>query len=163
MLSGSRLRVGRPFKTAEGVSYSQLWATQLSDEQKTELGITYEADPTPVDSTYYYDNGNPRDVANLKTAFIEDQKKIANNALQVTDWYVTRKAELGTAIPDNVVTYRAAVRTACTARETEINAAADTAALESLVKTPAKILDSDGETIIDNPATHLTQFPDPLS
>ena len=41
MLDGRRLRVGRPFKTTDGVSYSQLWATQLTAEEKTAIGITY--------------------------------------------------------------------------------------------------------------------------
>ena len=53
MLDGRQLRVGRPFKTSDGVSYSQLWSTQLTAEEKTAIGITYEADPAPFDSLYY--------------------------------------------------------------------------------------------------------------
>ena len=64
MLDGRRLRVGRPFKTADGVSYSQLWAEQLTAEEKTALGITYEADPAPFDSKYYFSAGNPRQLDN---------------------------------------------------------------------------------------------------
>ena len=53
MLDGRQLRVGRPFKTATA-SYSQLWATQLSDEEKTAIGITYEAGPEPFDSKFNF-------------------------------------------------------------------------------------------------------------
>ena len=76
--------------------------------------------------------------------------------LTSTDWYVTRKSEKDTAIPENVSTYRDAVRAACVAREGEINGAADMAALETLMKAPATI---DGET---NSAA-LTQWPEPLT
>ena len=62
MLDGRQLRVDRPFKTATA-SYSQLWVTALSDEEKTAIGITWEADPAPFDSKYYYSAGNPRPVA----------------------------------------------------------------------------------------------------
>lgn len=156
MLDGRRLRVGRPFKTTDGVSYSQLWATQLTAEEKTAIGITYEADPEPFDSTYYFSADNPRDVAELKTYFTQQQKDTAAAMLSETDWYVTRKSETDTAIPEAVTTYRAAVRTACAAREAEIAAVDTTAALETLIKAPATI---DGEA---NSAA-LTQWPEALS
>ena len=151
MLDGRRLRVGRPFKTTDGVSYSQLWATQLTAEEKTALGITYEADPAPFDSQYYFSAGNPRDVAELKTYFTKQQKNTAASLLSNTDWYVIRKSETDTAIPSAVTTYRAAVRTACAARETEIAAVATTEALETLMKT------APGES------GALTQWPEALS
>jgi len=167
MLDGRQLRVGRPFKTAEGVSYSQLWAKQLSDEQKTAIGITYEADPAPFDTFYYVSAGNPRQLDNstdsngrtingLRPGILQQQKNIAASMLAQTDWYVTRKSETDTAIPSNVTTYRAAVRTACAAREAEIAAVTTTEALETLMKAPATI---DGEA---NSAA-LTQWPTPLS
>jgi len=145
MLDGRRLRVGRPFKTATA-SYSQLWATQLSADEKTALGITYEADPEPFDSKYYWSAGNPRQLDNstdsegvvtngVRPGIVQEQKAIAASLLAQTDWYVTRKSETDTAIPSNVTTYRAAVRTACAARETEIAAVETTAALETLMKT----------------------------
>ena len=68
------------------------------------------------------------------------------NLLAETDWYVTRKSETDTAIPSNVTTYRAAVRTACGAREAEIAAVSTTEALETLMKT------APGESgALDNP------------
>ena len=157
MLDGRRLRVGRPFKTTDGVSYSQLWATQLTEEEKTAIGITYEADAAPFDSTYYFSADNPRDVAELKTYFTQQQKDTAAAMLAQTDWYVTRKSETDTAIPEAVTTYRAAVRTACDAREAEIAAVDTTAALETLMKAPATLENGDANSAA------LTQWPEALS
>ena len=169
MLDGRRLRVGRPFKTADGVSYSQLWAEQLTAEEKTALGITFEADPAPFDGKYYYSAGNPRQLDNgtddngnptygIRPGILQDQKNIAASLLAKTDWYVTRKSETDTAIPSNVTTYRAAVRTVCGTREAEIAAVSTTAELEALMKAPDKITNDAGE-VVDNPAAHLTPWP----
>ena len=163
MLDGRQLRVGRPFKTATA-SYSQLWVTALSDDEKTAIGIKWEADPTPFDSKYYISAGNPRPLDNgtdskgtaftgIRPVIIQQQKDIAAAMLAGTDWYVTRKSETDTAIPEAVTTYRAAVRTACAAREAEIAAVKTTEALETLMKAPATI---DGKAN----AAALTQWPE---
>lgn len=68
----------------------------------------------------------------LKSRLIEDVKKRANGILSKTDWYVTRKSEKSTAIPNNISTHRDAVRTKQAEMETAITNAADTAALETL-------------------------------
>ena len=170
MLDGRRLRVGRPFKTTDGVSYSQLWAKQLSADEKTALGITYVADPEPFDSKYYYSAGNPRQLDNgtdddgnttygIRPGIVQQQKDTAASLLAQTDWYVVRKSETDVAIPTNVATYRAAVRTVCGTRETEIAAVSTTAALEALMKAPDKITNDAGE-VVDNPAAHLTPWPE---
>jgi hypothetical protein len=99
-------------------------------------------------------------VADLKTNFAANQKTVAGQMLSNTDWYVVRKSETDVAIPSNVATYRAAVRTVCNTRETEIAAVSTTAALEALMKAPDKVLDTDGKTLIDNPAAHLTPWPE---
>ena len=169
MLDGRRLRVGRPFNTATA-SYSQLWATALSEEEKTAIGITYVADPEPFDSKYYWSAGNPRQLDNgtddegnptygIRPGIVQQQKDTAASLLAQTDWYVTRKSETDTAIPSNVSTYRTAVRTVCGTREAEIAAVSTTAALEALMKAPDKITNDAGE-VVDNPAAHLTPWPE---
>jgi hypothetical protein len=47
----------------------------------------------------------------------------AHGLLSPTDWYASRKAEAGTAIPSAVATYRAAVRTKAADMHTKIDAA----------------------------------------
>ena len=68
----------------------------------------------------------------LKTILIRQVKQQAENILNETDWYVTRKAEKSTAIPSSITTHRDAVRTKQASMETAITNAADTAALEAL-------------------------------
>ena len=170
MLDGRRLRVGRSFKTSDGATWTNQWATVLSDEEKTAAGITWEDDPAPFDSTYYFSAGNPRPLddgtdsdgvkfSGVRPGIVQQQKNIAASMLSQTDWYVTRKSETDTAIPANVTTYRAAVRTVCGTREAEIAAVSTTEALEALMKAPDKIRNDAGE-VVDNPAAHLTPWPE---
>ena len=62
----------------------------------------------------------------VKTAQVKDT---ANKLLAPTDWYVIRKYEANTAIPDTVSTFRSGVKTECDRLETAIAAAADVPAL----------------------------------
>ena len=68
----------------------------------------------------------------LKTNEKNQIKAQAAGLLQSTDWYVVRNAESSTAIPANVSTYRAAVRTKSNEMETAIDGAASAEALEAL-------------------------------
>lgn len=171
VLDGRKLRHGRAFTDSNGIQYPGNWLRLTSDEEKAAVGITWEADPAPFDSRYYYAAGSPRPVADstdedgnvskgLKTVFAADQAKIAKEILSPTDWYAVRKAETSRAIPAEIKTYRAAVRTACDARQAEIAAVSTTEELEALMKAPAQVLDTDGETLIDNPDAHLSSWPE---
>ena len=71
-------------------------------------------------------------VEGLKTRLIRDVKTQAQNILNDTDWYITRKAEKDTAIPSAISTHRDAVRTKQAEMETAITHASDTPALETL-------------------------------
>ena len=68
----------------------------------------------------------------LKYNLIQTIKKQAAGILQDTDWYITRKADAGTAVPSSITTHRAAVRTKAAEMETAITNASDTPALETL-------------------------------
>ena len=68
----------------------------------------------------------------LKYNLIKTVKAQAAEELQNTDWYITRKADAGTAVPSSITTHRAAVRTKAAEMETAITNASDTPALETL-------------------------------
>ena len=68
----------------------------------------------------------------LKTNEKNQIKVQAASHLQSSDWYVVRLAESETAIPANVSTYRAAIRTKSNEMETAIDGAASVEALEAL-------------------------------
>ena len=71
-------------------------------------------------------------VEGLKTKLIRDVKGEAAVELSKTDWYITRKADAGTAVPSSITTHRAAVRTKAAEMETSITNASNTPALETL-------------------------------
>ena len=70
------------------------------------------------------------DVATLKADMTSSVQSQAASILAQSDWYAIREAEGGTAIPADWKTYRAAVRTTSNAKETEIAALADVAAVK---------------------------------
>ena len=161
LLNGQRLRVGRPFTHPDGRQFGGNW-NLYTDSEKAGLGLIWKPDPEPFDPRFYTAPGTPKDVGEVKAYFTAEQKELAGNMLKFTDWYVIRKSETDTAIPSNVATYRAAVRTVCAAREAEIAAVTTTEELEVLMNASAQIRDTDGETFITNPAA-LTQWPEALS
>ena len=68
----------------------------------------------------------------LKSNHVARIKSQAAGALQSTDWYVIRNAESGAAIPTNISTYRAAVRTKSNDMEALINAVSSVEQLAAL-------------------------------
>ena len=186
LLNGQPLGVGRQFKDAEGRQYPANWLQLSTVADRARAGITEVADPERYDQRFYWGVGSPKALADvnqvdessnpvldadgnqvvikgLKSAWLAKQKEIAATLLAPTDWYVTRKAEDSTAaIPAAVSTYRAAVRTTCGTRETEINACTTTDELAALLTNPAEVLDSEGN-MVANTESFITRWPDRLS
>ena len=88
----------------------------------------------------------------VKSTLIQEERRLVSGLLSQYDWYVTRKAEKGTTIPDTISTYRDGLRTAYETRKTEINNCSDTAALVNLYEAT---YDSDGKFVKFN----MTQYP----
>ena len=79
------------------------------------------------------EDGNQVIIKGLKTIFKEEVKAQAKGLLSPSDWYVIRKAEnAGSTIPSNIATYRAAIRTRSNEMETQVDGAADAAAMQTL-------------------------------
>ena len=93
-------------------------------------------------------------VEGLKTIKIREVKKQAAGILQDTDWYITRKADAGTAVPSAITNHRAAVRTKCAEMETAITNAADTPALETLY-TYVNTADEGDPVVMERPLCEL--------
>ena len=60
LLNGNRLQEGTAFKDAEGNQYPQNWLNLSTEEEKTAVGITWVADPAPVDTRFYWDTDLPK-------------------------------------------------------------------------------------------------------
>ena len=169
-LDGNPLAVDVPF-THGDVNYPANWLRLSTADEKTALGITEVADDPVYDSRFYWGNGTAKTLTDtnevdengdpvldsngdqvvtlgVKSVLKAQEKNIAGSLLARYDWYVVRKAEKSTAIPTAITTYRDGVRTACTTRETEIDACADTTALVTLYSSK-----EDG-------TPNMTQYPD---
>ena len=85
----------------------------------------------------------------LKSQKISISKQQAAGLLQSTDWYVTRKSDTGTAIPQDIQDFRTAVRSVNNQQETQINACSNVEQLKALFEYV-------GET---NPTRPLAEYP----
>jgi len=151
--------------TVSGVSHPKSIFTRWTAAELKEIGILpYEE--TTVNTRYYWSGnvtysvgsdkvvgsyeGTPKDVDTLKAEMKSTVKSIAASLLSATDWMVVRAAEGGTAVPDAVATYRAAIRTESNEKETAIDALANLAAVIAWESAPydevrkVGIFDEDG-------------------
>ena len=85
----------------------------------------------------------------LKSQKISISKQQAAGLLQSTDWYVIRKSDTGTAIPQDIQDFRTAVRLVNNQQETQINACSNVEQLKALYEYV-------GET---NPTRPLAEYP----
>ena len=188
LLNGQPISADRAFTDAQGTQYPRNWLRLASDDEKAAIGITWEDEPLPYNSQFYSgrdengelipqrlddeavvdadgnavldDFGDPVFNYGLRREFLAQQKRIAAELLAATDWYVTRKAETDAAIPADVLTYRAAVRTISGTRESEINACATVAELEALMTNPAKVYDEATDSMVASSEPFITPWPE---
>ena len=169
------------FFSALRVMYQSVWFNKPSAWVFTFLikivfkpsTFTYDADAGTVTAAYgnatarahadangVDEDGNELDpvvvIEGLKTKFIKDVKSQAENLLNQTDWYITRKAEKNTAIPSAITTWRDGIRTKQAAMETLITNASNTAAIETLY-TYVNTADEGDPVVMERP---LGEFPE---
>lgn len=60
LLNGNRLAEGTSFYDANGTQYPPQWLNTSTEEQKLAIGITWVADPAPVDNRFYWDTDLPK-------------------------------------------------------------------------------------------------------
>ena len=106
-------------------SYGDATAKAHADTKCTQSEIDDGKAPEGADTNTVKEEG-------LKTILIRNVKSQAEDELNRTDWYITRKAEKDTAIPSAITTHRNAVRSKQDSMETAITNASDTPALETL-------------------------------
>jgi hypothetical protein len=95
--------------------------------------VSYNVGADAVTGTYATTD---QDYAELKKGMLKQTKITAGNILLRDDWMSIREAEGGTAMPDNIKTYRAAIRTESGKKEDEINALSDLDAVKLYEATP---------------------------
>jgi hypothetical protein len=170
------IRVGRSWTNNDGITHPRNWAN-WSDADKASAGLVWEDDPAPFDSRFYWsadvakniddvnevdEDGNPlldEDgvqvvTKGLKSNAIELVKTQAGGLLAPTDWMVIKASEVADySVPADILTYRAAVRTASNTIEAAITACTDLASFMALYDTP---VDADGNPTGNAP---INDFP----
>lgn len=161
---GKVIRVGRGWTDADGVQHPTNWAT-WSDEEKAERGLVWQDEPASYDNRFYWDANTPKALEDvdatdedgnavldengeqvitrgLKWNAIQTVKAQAAGLLSPTDWMVIKASEVADySVPADVLTYRAAVRSASNDIEAAITNAADHDAFMALYTVP---VDEDG-------------------
>ena len=130
-LNGKTLQLGRAFTTEDGRQYPANWLQLTTQEEREAIGIVELPDPvqSSVDTRFYWSDGNPKELAPLKEAWIARVKQAAGSILKETDWYVVRQAENSAAVPSDILSRRAEIRTLSNQKETAITACEDVTAL----------------------------------
>ena len=137
--------------TIGDIQYPKVIFTRFTKAELKAIGIMPYAE-TAVDSRYYnqgeltYNIGSDevtgtyattaKDHALLKVEMLDSTKVMASSLLARDDWMAIREAEGGTAMPDNIKAYRAAVREESNDKETAIKALGDLDAVKLYEATP---------------------------
>jgi len=176
---GSRaLPMDRPWKT-ETAQYPANWLRLSSTADREAIGVTWGAEAETWDQRFYWSptlakqlddktetvDGVETTTTGLKTLWKSKQDDIAGTLIAPSDWRIIKAKETSTNIPSAWKTYRAAVRTSCNTRQTEIDACTTVEALKELLFGSATITrqqtDADGngvvepDTIVDDDANEV--------
>ena len=149
--------------------------------QLTALGIKPYSEVTP-DSRYYWNGaytvdtsgaevvgtyaGTARDVATLKTGMLAKTNSAVASRLAAIDWYWSRAAKGGTAVPSNIATYATALYSEHETIKTAINAISDLAGVMAYENKPhtetrkVAVYDDDGNVSYGDETTTATRHID---
>lgn len=118
ILNEKRINIHAPFTTLEGVTYGNLTDPTVRDQ----LGVVEITEPAPPEdyseATYYrteqddypYIVYSRKSDAQIAEQELAEARAKAAEYLRNTDWYATRLAETGKAIPEEVLASRAEAR-----------------------------------------------------
>ena len=121
LLNNKPISLDTAFTTEDGTQYPNNWLRLASPAERAAIGITEVDDAPTYDDRFYWGVGNPKDIDMLKAMLVSQVKQTAASLLAPTDLKIIRAAETATAIDADVLTARAAIRTASNANETAIN------------------------------------------
>ena len=161
-----------------GVQYPANWLRLASAKQKADAGLVETTSSSSIhDQRFYWSPTTPKQLndeavldeegndtgevtTGLKTLYKNEQNSIAASLLAPSDWRVVKAMEVSgsydaakSALPDSWKTYRAAVRTTCNTRQTEIDACSDVDELKELLFGTTTITqqktDSEGNGVVE--------------
>ena len=134
-----------------GLQYPRNWLNLATDSEKSSVGfieVTYTGSYKDID---YYNNSesapvydaskgtvtitksaSAKTLADVKASKLDSARGNIYSVLLPTDWYVVRKAEHSTAIPDKIVAFRLAARTVYGKIQTAVTNASDVDAVAAI-------------------------------
>jgi hypothetical protein len=101
------------------------WGTATAKQLEDVNATDEDGEPVLQDGVQLVTKG-------LKSQKISISKQQTAGLLQSTDWYITRKSDTGTAIPQEIQDFRNEVREVSNQQETQINACTTVEELKSL-------------------------------
>lgn len=124
LIDDKQINVGMAF-THNDLSFPANWAQLFTAEDKAQYNITEVPDPTPFDDRFYWGPNNPKDLSEMKAMLIRQIKEWTGNSLSATSWMIERfnDPSSGKPVPQNVLDYRANVRSLSNTYEEQVNAA----------------------------------------
>ena len=183
-VSGKTIQYDRAWTHPDtGVHYPANWLRLTTLAEKQAVGLVEVVNTQSAhDQRFYWGVGNPKQLndeavldedgndtgevqTGLKTLWKNTQNEIAATLLAPSDWRVVKALEVNSsfanaksALPSAWQTYRAAVRTACNARQAEIDACTTVDALKELLFGATQIIktkeqqqtDAEGNGLVDS-------------
>jgi hypothetical protein len=183
-VSGKTIQYDRAWTHPDtGVHYPANWLRLTTLAEKQAVGLVEVTNTTAsYDQRFYWGVDNPKQLndeavldesgndtgevqTGLKTLWKNTQNEIAATLLAPSDWRVVKVMEVNSsfanaksALPSTWQTYRAAVRTACNTRQTEIDACTTVDALKELLFGSEQIVktkqqqqtDEEGNGVVDD-------------
>ena len=131
----------KPDLAAIGIKPASI--TSVDQRYKNTGALTWDTSGAEAVGTYATTD---KDAAALKTDMKVSVNSQAASLLSETDWMHIREGDGGTAMPADWKTYRAAVRTTANAKETEIAALSDIAAVKLYENHPVTYTRKTGTT-----------------
>ena len=149
-----------------GLQYPRNWITLATNSEKSDAGIIEVTYSGAYKDGDYYDNSESapvydaskgtvtitksataKNLAALKTEKTREIEESTNGVMSSTDWYITRKSEISTAIPAKVTAFRTACRLVCNSIKTAITNASDLDALIAIYTSADGISDPNNFTV----------------
>lgn len=124
LIDDKQINVGMAF-THNDLSFPANWAQLFTAEDKAQYNITEVPDPEPFNERFYWGPNNPKDLSEIKAMLVRQIKEWTGNSLSATSWMIERFSDpsSGKPVPQNVLDYRATIRTMSNDYEAQINAA----------------------------------------
>lgn len=149
-VDGKQIHANRSWVDSAGTRHPKTWSAQWSADEKKAKGISTVVLQSFPDQRLYdsrhADDGSvvstpkPLDDASkdgvktpgVRSNLIAEVKSQQASLLAQTDWAIVRKADVGTAIPAAIQSWRDSIRSKATQMETAIANASDTDAVAAL-------------------------------